>query len=108
METTPTQTAVPENLNVPEAFRADIQRAIHILKEAGCTEIYLFGSLARGEAREDSDIDLAVRGCPKKAMFHLRGRLLLELEHLVDLVRLDPSDRFAVFLQKTEKLVPLV
>ncbi|MBP7585069.1 MAG: nucleotidyltransferase domain-containing protein [Spirochaetes bacterium] len=28
------------------------------------TEVYLFGSLARGEFDENSDIDLAVKGLP--------------------------------------------
>jgi predicted nucleotidyltransferase len=33
---------------------------VAILKEAGVTEAYLFGSVARGEERPDSDIDVLV------------------------------------------------
>jgi predicted nucleotidyltransferase len=51
---------------VPEVLQEDINRAVEILKEGGCTEIYLFGSGATGKVRNESDIDLAVRGCPQR------------------------------------------
>ena len=47
-----------------------------------------------------SDIDLAIRGCPKGAFFHLLGRLLLELDYPVDLVSLDRQNDFAHYLEK--------
>ncbi|MCK4259992.1 MAG: nucleotidyltransferase domain-containing protein [Halanaerobiales bacterium] len=72
--------------------------AIEILRGEGCTEIYLFGSLAEGEFREDSDIDLAVKGCPRDRFFHVLGKLLLELNHKVDLINLDGKDPFAEYL----------
>jgi hypothetical protein len=52
------------NIAVPGVLQEDINRAVKILKEGGCTEIYLFGSGVTGEVRNGSDIDLAVRGCP--------------------------------------------
>ena len=87
-------------LGVAEAIQEDIRRAVRILKEGGCSEIFLFGSAAAGEFGERSDIDLAVRGCPKGSFFHLLGRLLWELDHSVDLVNLDSQDAFADYLQK--------
>ncbi len=94
-----------ENIAIPEAFQEDISRAIRILKEGGCTEIFLFGSGITGKVRDGSDIDLAVRGCPQGCFFHLLGRLLLELHHPVDLVDLDTGDAFAQYLQKEGELV---
>ena len=90
---------------VPEAMRKDVRRAVEILREGGCTEVYVFGSAATGEVRDDSDIDLAVRGCPERFFFGLLGRLLRELEHSVDLVDLDCEDPFSRFLEKEEELV---
>lgn len=84
----------------PPAFRADIQRAVAILKEGGCAEVHVFGSVAEGRLREGSDLDLAVRGCPPERFFPLLGRLLTELEHPVDLVDLDRDTRIAAFLTK--------
>jgi predicted nucleotidyltransferase len=84
---------------VPEVWQKDINRAVKILKEGGCTEIYLFGSGVTGKVRNGSDIDLAVRGCPQKHFFHLLGRLLWELDRPVDLVDLGAPEAFAQYLQ---------
>jgi len=88
-------------------YQKDIHRAVDILKGAGCTEIFLFGSLATGETEEKSDIDLAIRGCPKGEFFHLLGKLLLELDNPVDLVNLDTQDIFARYLEKEGELVQI-
>jgi predicted nucleotidyltransferase len=86
-------------VQVPERYQRDIRRALSILRGAGCTHVFLFGSLASAEIRAGSDIDLAVRGCPRGKFFHLLGRLLLELEHPVDLVDLDCQHAFARHLE---------
>ena len=88
-----------------EDFRADIGRAVSILKSAGCSEVYVFGSAAEGVVREESDIDLAVKGCPRGRFFYLLGRLLMELNRSVDLVDLDAGDSFVRHLQTEETLV---
>jgi predicted nucleotidyltransferase len=93
--------------NLPKTFEKDIQRAVQILREEGCSEIYLFGSTATGHARAESDLDLAVRGCPRGHFFSLIGRLLVELDHTVDLVDLDRHNAFAEFLQKEGTLVQI-
>jgi len=90
---------------LPEAVREDVDRAVRILKEAGCTEVYVFGSVAEGEYHEGSDLDLAVRGCPPERFYELAGTLLCELEHLVDLIPLDDADPFTRFLQEEGALV---
>ena len=90
---------MPEKFQLPKAYQKDVQRAVEILRAAGCTHVFLFGSLARGKVRDGSDIDLAIRGCPKGKFFHLVGKLLLELEHSVDLINLDRQDPFARYLE---------
>jgi predicted nucleotidyltransferase len=69
------------NVQLPEPYQKNIRRAVEILKVAGCTDIFLFGLLATGNIRGESDIDLAIRGCPKGKFFHLLGRLLLDLDY---------------------------
>ncbi|HZQ07473.1 MAG TPA: nucleotidyltransferase domain-containing protein [Anaerolineae bacterium] len=90
---------------VPELLERDVRRAVKILREAGCSEVFLFGSGATDTLRADSDLDLAVRGCPSGNFFQLLGRLLLELDCPVDLVNLDRADPFAEYLQKEGALV---
>lgn len=91
--------------SVPGVFHEDIGRAVRILREGGCSEVFLFGSGAWGNICDESDMDLAVRGCPRGRFFQLLGRLLLELDHPVDLVNLDAQDAFAQYLQKEGLLV---
>jgi predicted nucleotidyltransferase len=90
---------------LPKEYENDILRAVEILREAGCAQIFLFGSLSSKADREGSDIDLAVRGCPRGQFFHLLGRLLLELDHPVDLVNLDSTDDFATYLEEEGELL---
>ena len=96
-----------EKIQLPETYQKDVRRAAEILQVAGCTDIFLFGSLATGETRDKSDIDLAVRGCPKGKFFHLLGRLLLELDYPVDLVNLDKQDTLARYLAKEGELLQI-
>lgn len=49
------------------------KKAIPILKEAGVTQSSIFGSYVRGEAREDSDIDILVDFPRGKGLFAFVG-----------------------------------
>ena len=91
---------VKEHIAFPEVYQKDISRAVEILKAAGCSHVFLFGSLVSGRVRERADIDLAIRGCPKGIYFRLLGKLLLELDHSVDLINLDKPDPFARYLEE--------
>ena len=64
-------------------------KALPILKKAGVTRSSLFGSLVRGENREDSDIDMLVDFPRGKGLFEFAGlQFQLEdaLKKKVDLV----------------------
>ncbi len=90
---------------VSEDMQEDLQCAIRILKAGGCSEIYLFGSAASGEARADSDLDIAISGCPPGRFFRLLGQLCWELNRTVDLVNLDTQDLFADYLLQEGALI---
>ncbi len=59
--------------------RKDILR---IASKYGARNVRIFGSLARGEAREDSDIDLLVDMEPGRSLFDLGG-MLMDLQNLL-------------------------
>ncbi|MEK6901239.1 MAG: nucleotidyltransferase family protein [Nanoarchaeota archaeon] len=64
-------------------------KALPILRKAGVTRSSLFGSLVRGENREDSDIDMLVDFPRGKGLFEFAGlQFQLEdaLKKKVDLV----------------------
>jgi predicted nucleotidyltransferase len=76
---------------IPVSHRRDIEKAVRILEDAGCEEVYLFGSIADGSVTPRSDIDIA-------------ARLMMQLDHPVDLVSLEEGDRFARMLQEEGRL----
>ena len=55
-------------------------RLIEVLKRNGVKKAALFGSIARGEAKEKSDIDLIVEFSGRKSLLDLVG-LKMEAEH---------------------------
>ena len=91
---------------LPYDFKEDILKAVNILNEAGCKEVYIFGSLARGDYNEFSDIDIAVKGLPKSIFFKIGGQLMMDLKHNFDLVELDDeSNNFSKFIEGNEVFI---
>ena len=75
-----------------------------ILKDAGCSEIYLFGSQATGKANENSDVDLGIRGLGNASFYGLHYDLEQTLKMKVDLVDFDFQKDFFELLQKVGEL----
>ncbi len=68
------------------------EKAVPILKEAGITRSSLFGSYARGEESQDSDVDILVDFPENKSLFefaHVKVQLEETLGKKVDLVPYD-------------------
>jgi predicted nucleotidyltransferase len=61
------------------------------LRALGATDVVLFGSLAEGRFREDSDVDLAVRGLDWRTVLGESVRCADLLDRHVDLVRLEEA-----------------
>lgn len=79
-------------------------RATKILKDAGCTEIYLFGSQANGKAGKNSDVDLGVKGLPAQSFFGIHYDLETALKMRVDLVDFDYQKDFFSLLKRNGEL----
>lgn len=50
-----------------------IEKLIHVLKKHGIKKIGIFGSYARGEAKQGSDLDLIVEFKKRKSLLELVG-----------------------------------
>jgi len=57
----------------------------------GASQVFVFGSLVRGELRPDSDIDMAVSGLPAKLYFSAVSRVSDLVGRPVDLLDLDDN-----------------
>lgn len=101
-------TKVPPTLNELRAHRDEI---LQLAEQYGAFNVRVFGSVARGKANVDSDIDLLISAREGVSMFDLVG-LWLDLQDLlgrdISLVTDDPHPRQERFLQRARKdAVPL-
>ena len=92
--TSPTPLSADAVLYQLRLHQADWRRRFHVV------EMGLFGSVARGDARPDSDLDIWVQMDPLSpyAVVHLKQELEALLQRPVDLVRL--RDRMAPSLRQ--------
>ena len=81
-----------------------LSKAVKILKDSGCTEVFLFGSQANGKATAFSDVDLGVKGLPAQSFFALHFDLERALNMKVDLVDFDYQKDFYELLKKHGEL----
>ena len=87
-----------------ETIQSDIETAARILREAGATEVFLFGSAAEGKLRRDSDLDLAVRGMPPEKFYRAMGLATRSISRDLDLIDLDEENLFTDYLQREGQL----
>ena len=59
------------------------QEIIEIAERRGFSNVRVFGSMARGDATQDSDVDLLVTTKPKTTLVGLSG-LVLDVEELLN------------------------
>lgn len=95
---------VNEKRLAPAEMQERIREAANVFVSFGATEVYVFGSYARGEATEYSDVDLAVRGLPDEVFFRAIGQAGCELPVELDVVALDEDNLFAQWLLKWEAM----
>lgn len=87
-----------------DEMRQLIEQAVLALKAAGAREVYLFGSAARGQLREDSDVDLAVSGLPPELFYRAGGQAEDALGRPLDLIDLDEVTPFTQYLKEESEL----
>jgi predicted nucleotidyltransferase len=94
-------------LNIPLKYRQDIETATNLLKNEGCTEVFLFGSLVTGKIHDDTDIDIGIKGLPKGKFFEVYSRLYFDIENKVDLVDFDANTDFYLMLNRVGEVVQI-
>ena len=69
-------------MGVNELLRAKREEILRIAAKHGAHNVRVFGSVARGEADDKSDVDFLVEMDPGRSLFDLGG-LLIDLENLL-------------------------
>ncbi len=70
----------------PPEIMGDIEKAESILIRYGAAKIILYGSLARGDYRVDSDIDICYEGIPDESYFRAVAECLMEIQRRVSIL----------------------
>jgi predicted nucleotidyltransferase len=76
-------------MNINELVKEKREDILRVAALHGVRNVRIFGSVARGEADSDSDVDLLVELEPGRSLFDLGGLLMdlqALLEHPVDVV----------------------
>ncbi|MGE0130692.1 MAG: nucleotidyltransferase family protein [Blastocatellales bacterium] len=96
-------------MNFNEAFSGKREGVLRIAARHGARNVRIFGSVARGEADSDSDLDVLVDLEPGRSLFDLGG-LLMELQEFlgcrVDVVT-EPGLRPRIRERVLREAVPL-
>ncbi len=85
----PVRTLQVETL--PQRYQKDVSSAVTTLQRFGAERVILYGSIARGDTREDSDLDICVEGLPDENFFRALGECLLHSEHSISVIDLQSS-----------------
>jgi uncharacterized protein len=69
-------------MGIAELLRARREEILRLAERHGAAEVRVFGSVARGEAGPDSDVDFLVKTGPRTSPWFPAG-LILDLEELL-------------------------
>lgn len=69
-------------MTATDALKRHRAEVLRLAAQYGATDVRVFGSVARGEANESSDIDFLVRMSPGRSVFDIGG-LLMDLQDLL-------------------------
>lgn len=69
-------------MDIAESLKTKRQQVLQIASQHGAYHVRVFGSVARGEARHDSDIDFLVEMEPGRSLLDMGG-LVMELQQLL-------------------------
>ena len=75
--------------NIPEEFREDVRMVVRILQSYRVRRVILYGSVARGDFRKDSDLDFCVEGLDVRYFFVALAECLLSVARPLSIIDLD-------------------
>ena len=93
--------------SIPEKYQEDVKKANIFLKNEGCKNVFLFGSMVTGKIHEKSDIDIGVKGLSPENFFRVYSKLYMNLDNEFHLVDFDYENDFFSLLEKHGEVVEL-
>ena len=72
-----------EKISTKDLLKTNREEILRIATKHGAYNVRIFGSFARGETKEESDVDFLVEVGPKRSFF-FPGGLVADLEYLLE------------------------
>ena len=104
---TPKHSVFSVKNTIPEKYKEDVNKAVEILKNEGCKNVYLFGSLVTGKIHDGSDIDIGVKGLSPEAYLRAFSDLFDTLNNRFDLVDFDFNYDFFSLLKRLNEVIEI-
>lgn len=71
---------------VSKSMQNDLNQILSILKKYDADKVLLYGSVARGDDKDDSDLDICVDGLDSRYFFKALGECMMNSEHSVSVI----------------------
>jgi uncharacterized protein len=79
------------NLNLPKSMQVDLNQVLSVLKKYNAAKVILYGSAARGDYKDSSDLDICVEGLDSHYFFKALGECIMECERSVSVTDFDTT-----------------
>ncbi|MCI5145355.1 MAG: nucleotidyltransferase domain-containing protein [Candidatus Electrothrix sp. AR3] len=83
-----------DNLKLSKSMRSDLNQVLSILKKYNTEKILIYGSVARGDYKDESDLDICVEGLASKYFFTALGECIMSCEHSVSVTDLSATSGY--------------
>ncbi len=71
------------SLSLSKSMRKDLDQILSVLIKYHANKILLYGSVARGDHKDNSDLDICVEGLDSNYFFMALGECMMKSEHSV-------------------------
>ncbi len=86
---------------LPESMRDDLDSILFVLKKYGVEKVLVYGSVARGDYQDKSDLDICVEGLSNEYFFRALGECMMKTQHSISIT--DFNNTFGYFRERILK-----
>jgi predicted nucleotidyltransferase len=79
---------------LPESIQNDLNQIVYILKKYDVDKVLVYGSVARGDYKDDSDLDICLEGLDNKYFFMALGECMMKSGHSVSITDLNNTSGY--------------
>ncbi len=80
--------------SLSESMQNDLNQIISVLKKYDADKVLLYGSVARGDYKDDSDLDICVEGLDNRYFFRALGECMMTSEHSVSVTDMNNTSGY--------------